>query len=58
MEEGGVSLREKGAAMAARVQRRDGARPTMTAAWLQTEVGDEVGRVERPSGLGGGGGFC
>jgi hypothetical protein len=44
--------------MAARVQRRDGARPTMTAAWLQTEVGDEVGRVERPSGLGGGGGFC
>jgi hypothetical protein len=33
--------------MAARVQRRDDARPTTTAALLRTEVGDEAGTVAR-----------
>jgi hypothetical protein len=31
--------------MAARVQRRDGVKPTMVTALLQTEVGDEAGTV-------------
>jgi hypothetical protein len=31
--------------MAARVQRRDGVRPTMVTALLRTEVGDEAGTV-------------
>jgi hypothetical protein len=47
MEEGGVSHQEKGAAMAARVQRRDGVRPVTTPALLQTEVEDEAGTVGR-----------
>jgi hypothetical protein len=33
--------------MAARVQRRDGARPVTTPALLQTEVEDEAGTVGR-----------
>jgi hypothetical protein len=42
MEEGGVSHWEKGAAMAAWVQQRDGAMPATAAALLRTEEGDEA----------------
>jgi hypothetical protein len=43
----GVLHWEKGAAMAAWAQERDSAMPTMTAALLQMEVGDEAGTVVR-----------